>query len=264
MKKTLRKIFNRKAAPRRVVSALASAALLLPFVAPPSFAPVPHGMAVKSDAGPQWLNAFGETAYGSTPSGDPFNAQWKQMLAQQNKMMQVPAFQQGYAAFLAQFDDLRGLPLADMAFAVNDRVREQITYMKDTQKYKGKGTWAPPAYTAQFGIGDCEDYANLQYAIMRYLDVPQNRLFVASVNTQGKSNYNHAVLLLDVAEEGQTPDYMVMNNYGFLSNRTGVLSTDWLSGWKLYSARNMGAVWKANLAVTPKQADVGRKSPKIG
>jgi predicted transglutaminase-like cysteine proteinase len=161
---------------------------------------------------PQALGAFGAGSVLMPLAENPFAAKWDGMLARQAEAAQAPY----YRRFRREFNELRGEPLKKLARDLNDAVLDRVFYMYDQMNYGQSDYWASPAETAWRGSGDCEDYAILQYGLLRHLGVPESRLFVALVNSHNENlpYLDHAVLLLDVARAGETPRFMVLNNGG--------------------------------------------------
>lgn len=97
------------------------------------------------------------------------------------------------AELQSQLQDLKGLPLTQMASKVNDMMNAK-RYVTDSQNYGQNDYWATPIEFLQRG-GDCEDFAIAKYTALRILGVPESRLRIAIVQDLQK-DIPHAILIV--------------------------------------------------------------------
>jgi predicted transglutaminase-like cysteine proteinase len=161
---------------------------------------------------PDLLEAFGQSAAKTSTSEDPERGNWLAMLAHQQEALKDPAKAEAYNKYLAKFDIYKDWSLYLKAFAVNHAVLTDIEYTFDKDQYHEDDYWASPVETIMSGKGDCEDFAILQKEVLLHLGVPEEKMFIALVNRAGDTQPDHAVLLLNGAEEGQPPFYYVLND----------------------------------------------------
>ena len=115
--------------------------------------------------------------------------------------------------FASQFEKLREAPLLRLLRAVNASVNARVMYTADKEQYKQDDYVAAPVETLTSNKGDCEDYAMLKYHVLRAMGVPENRLYIALVNTEGKEDgLDHAVLVVNAADTGQKSRFVVLEN----------------------------------------------------
>lgn len=67
---------------------------------------------------------------------------------------------------------------------VNQFVHQQVRYRTDQRLYGVEDYWASPLETLGHGLGDCEDYAILQYVSLRLAGVSDDRLRLIYVNAR--------------------------------------------------------------------------------
>lgn len=67
---------------------------------------------------------------------------------------------------------------------VNQFVHQQIRYRTDQRLYGVEDYWASPLETLGHGLGDCEDYAILQYVSLRLAGISDDRLRLIYVNAR--------------------------------------------------------------------------------
>ncbi len=67
---------------------------------------------------------------------------------------------------------------------VNRFVHQHIRYQTDQQLYGVEDYWASPLETLGHGLGDCEDYAILQYVSLRLAGISDDRLRLIYVNAR--------------------------------------------------------------------------------
>ena len=208
-----------------------------------------------SGSEPTLVQAFGGTAKQVSPSIFPFTQNWNELVQTQQKYMQNAADARGYNSFLAQFNQYKGEPLVEMADNVNAKVLKEITYNEATYGNATGTYWAAPVQTEMHHAGDCKDFATLQYFIMRYLDVPVNRLFAVGVNSEDQGGgADHEILLLNTAPTGATPSFVVLNDSGPVVNANNyehdnTLPKGWNDPYKFYDAMNQAGVWETSLDI---------------
>lgn len=178
-------------------------------------------------------------------------------LQRQKQLMQNTDNAQRYNDYLAQFDQYKDQPLCEMAKSVNSKVLNDITYDSTMYGSQSGSYWAAPVETVVYRAGDCKDYTSLQYAILRYLGVPEDRLFVAIVNSHGlKTSTDHAVLLLNLAPTDEPANFVVLNDSGFIVSdreyeKGGLeyngLHEMWANSYTFYLAQNQSGVWSTQL-----------------
>ncbi|KDE39213.1 MAG: transglutaminase-like cysteine peptidase [Nitrincola lacisaponensis] len=67
---------------------------------------------------------------------------------------------------------------------VNQFVHQHIRYRTDQRLYGVEDYWASPLETLGHGMGDCEDYAILQYVSLRQAGISDDRLRLIYVNAR--------------------------------------------------------------------------------
>lgn len=67
---------------------------------------------------------------------------------------------------------------------VNQFVHQHVRYRTDQRLYRVEDFWASPLETLGHGLGDCEDYAILQYVSLRLAGVSDDRLRLIYVNAR--------------------------------------------------------------------------------
>ena len=230
----------------------------------------PH-LAYPVGSEPGVVDAFGVSA--SQVSMDITN--WDAMLQRQQKYMLNAKDARSYNAYLATFNRFRGETLVQMADNVNSVVLGEIKYSDTLYPHDGY-YFASPVQTVLARAGDCKEYATLQYEIMLHLGVPEDRLFVAMVNSEGQtSGTDHAVLLLNTAPTGQLQNFVVLNDGGPVINAIdyaapGGANATWSKPYRFYDAINQSGVWATSLGLKSftkagNQAVSSAKSaPKMG
>jgi len=164
--------------------------------------------------------------------------------------------------WFSQLDHLKGKSIADKAAGVDAIVDQHIEYTQDNVLYKKADYWASPIESLTHGKGDCDDYAIMKYFALRYLDVPQDHLYVVAVGPKNGNKVDHATLLVDVKEStwsqslakwalpkwaedffelNRETDFQVLDNDG---SETGRLIQEDRSNYKPYYAMNEGNFWK--------------------
>jgi len=208
-------------------------------------------------AEPGIITVFNNTGKRTAESNDPYASNWAMMLQDQSAWSKMPKYDSGYQTFLAQFNQFRGEALGQMATGVNAIVEKEITY-NDTLYGQADDYWATPIETVLNRAGDCKDQTILQYFILRNLGVPDNRLFVADVNAEGKSNApDHSILLLNAAPRGALPQFVVLNDAPpVLPADNAVIGKKWQvqvngkwtrADFVFYGARNQSGFWETHL-----------------
>jgi predicted transglutaminase-like cysteine proteinase len=99
--------------------------------------------------------------------------------------------------------DAATLPLAERV-AVIDRLVNAVPYVDDKANWESADYWATLAEFAARG-GDCEDYANAKYALLRATGVPTSAMRVVVVQDRWTGGA-HAVLVVDVDGEPMVLD----------------------------------------------------------
>lgn len=201
---------------------------------------------------PDVLNAFNQSAARGQIADDPELGNWDAVLQHQKDMLQDPAKAQAYKVFLAQFDGLKGEPIDRLAYDVNAIVNNEITYTTDQDQYGTDEYWAAPIETALSRKGDCEDFAILQKAVLRYLGVPEDKMFLTAVNAEGNAfgGPDHVILLLNEAPDGQDMQLFVLNDAPpVLPADNNVIQQTWIvngympASFVLIDARNEDGYW---------------------
>lgn len=172
-----------------------------------------------------------------------FGPRWSSMLQRyydlQNDPEAAPVFQQ----YLSKFDQYRNLSLEQKAAEVTRIVNRDIKYTGDAND---GDYWQSGEETAALRKGDCEDYAILKYFVLRYLGVPEDKMYIATVNLEGGDDVNHAVLLLDVTRQ-PAPDAPAQVSGGptylILDNNTNKLNDTRSSQMTFFAARNELGFW---------------------
>jgi predicted transglutaminase-like cysteine proteinase len=198
---------------------------------------------------PRTVQVFDAKASWTPLTSDVFN--YNDMLSRQQHYMDNPKDAGEYKAFLATFDKFRGQPLEEMAQNVNAAVQKEITY-SDTQHPLDFIYWETPFQVIASHKADCKGYAALHYSIMRYLGVPEDRLFMALVSSGQHSILpDHFVLLLNTAPMGQTPNFVVLNDVGAVVNANDYEQVNgstpewqiWQNSYKLYAVLSPDGLW---------------------
>lgn len=222
-------------------------------VDPPTTAPTTTPTTVLQPTDPATVDAFGQVAVKDVPQNDPFGDNWNDMLTRHVADMQTPQDAEAYENFMSQFDDFRNEDLYQKASDVNKLVTQEVTYTKDDVLYGSTDYWAAPAETAMQLKGDCEDYAILQYYILRDLGVPASRLFVVAVNAEGQeTNADHAFLLMNVAPDGAPEQFVILNDAApVIAADNSIVSKTWINpdtsipqSYVLFDARNEEGFWR--------------------
>lgn len=169
---------------------------------------------IPNTASPDLIEVFGQSVAKAPQADDPELGNWLAMLAHQQEAMKDPAKAETYNKYLAKFDVYKDWGLFLKAFAVNHAVLTDIEYTLDKDQYHEDDYWASPVETIMNKKGDCEDFAILQKEVLRHLGVPEEKMFIALVNRTGDRQGlpDHAVLLLNMAEDGQPPLYYVLDD----------------------------------------------------
>jgi len=214
---------------------------------------------IVAPAEPSVIDAFGQRAAKApwTKDEDYYLDQWSGMLERQRKGLEDPAKLAAYKKFLSQFDFLKGKSLAEQAEGVNHIVNVDTDYVTDQEQYGVNDYWAAPIETVLSHKGDCEDRAILEEAALRYLHVPESRLFIALVNSRGNPavGLDHAILLLNVAPVGAPPNFLILSDMEpAIPADNLVIGKTWyfgsLKGFALYNVRNENGYWKVTPAKT--------------
>lgn len=248
----------------------AAAAIALPgcadneSAAPAAAPPTPVLPASTDQASAQTIVAFDQKATRVPMSQFAYRYYFREMNLRQHYYMKNPANAQDFQRFLARFDQFRDQPPMEMAKNVNALVKRLVDYRGDGKNYGEGEYWAAPIETAAYRAGDCEDFAFLQYAILRHLGVDEDRLFAVGVNASGKkTGADHEVLLFDLSARKDATRFAVLNVSGPVQladayTRPGA-NRYWPRPYSLYDAINEDGVWKTKLA---QRVERGAKSAK--
>ncbi|MBU6475105.1 MAG: transglutaminase-like cysteine peptidase [Alphaproteobacteria bacterium] len=198
---------------------------------------------------PDAIRVFGMVARRFGAGG---GADWRAMLQRQETGMRNPGNAKKYAAFLDGFNGYAGEPLIKMARDVNAAVLKAVTYNDKLYGADSGFYWAAPVQTVVAKAGDCKDYATLQYAVLRHLGVPENRLAVALVSaSDSRVSPDHVVLLLNTAKAGAAQDFVVLNDGGSVADASLYTRPPGVDGWILpyvfYEAANQDGQWLTSL-----------------
>lgn len=234
---------------RGLLCATFALAAVLPFAAVVNAAPDCPDAIPPDTATAEQLYVFNEQAVARPVCADDFGGRWQSMLSRYEYMTDDTAEAQAYREYLSQFDNLRGRDMRYMVWDVTYRVNKDIHYTHDNTRAgnpdnRAEDYWQSPVETAQLKSGDCEDYAIEKYFILRYLGVPAERMYIATVNIDGDTDgVNHAVLLVNMAPEGREfapgdgSDYVILDS----NNNVLVQTTD--SNFSVYGIRNENGYW---------------------
>lgn len=140
-------------------------------------------------------------------------------LLRHNKMMQDPAKAAEFRAWLSQFDHLKDASHIEKLKTINETVGKKVTYTPEEYMYGERDYYAPPYWTMKGGVGDCDDYAVLQYYALKYVGYTDEKCFVATVATKG-TVVNHAVAVVDTSDTRQksyrAENMMLLDNNGVM------------------------------------------------
>lgn len=163
---------------------------------------------------PEAINAFEQSAARASRTEDPELGNWSAMLLHQERTLKDPAKARAYNNYLAKFAVFKNYPIESKAFFVNFFVTTDITYTSDREQYGVADYWAAPAETILSRKGDCEDFAILQAEVLRHIGVPENRMFIATVNAHGSmtDGPTHSILLLNEAPDGAPPVFFILDD----------------------------------------------------
>lgn len=227
------------------------------------------------------ISVFGTDArHAATPYISPYYLEWRQEVRRQQSLLNSSeGRREFYDTFLSKFDRYKDECIAKMAQNVNSDVLRYVTYVGDQELYHKPEYWAAPVQTATRQQGDCEDYAILQYAIMRHLGVPEERLMMAMVKSDADAAHmNHAVLILNIAPDDAPPDYVVLNDGGPVVRASdyepgGPEVPGWSDPYTLYYLINNGDLWHTGELLqgllpvpldTASAAPAGPAAPRLG
>lgn len=158
--------------------------------------------------------------------------------AHEAQLMADPANAALFRDFMQRFDSVKTASLRDKADAVNDAINDYVTYDSDENNYDRYEYFASAIETLKLKSGDCEDFAIFKYTVLKAMGVPDDRLFITSVNAEGESGgSDHVVLIVDVADKGAPPDYVMLENGESMRPPVG-------SGYSFYNAFNDSGYWR--------------------
>ncbi len=158
-------------------------------------------------------------------------------MARERIFMNIPADVSMEKNFLRKFDYLRNSSYEAKAFAVNRYVNNYVKYTSDKSLYGSEIHWGSPFETIKNHGGECKDYAVLKYKVLRYLGVPETRLFLTGVDPNGGNDDDHEVLLMNVAQDGKRQKLVVM------SNGINSLFVAGDRGWSYFEMQNKDGFW---------------------
>lgn len=192
------------------------------------------------DQSPAILGSNGNAIF---ESGSNHMTEWYAALGRHEMLMAQPQNREAFETFMAPLDTLRDASVAEKAKAVDGLVDRMITYQLDSDHYGAQRGeyWASPLETINDRRGDCEDFAILKYFALRHLGVDADRLFVITVGDADKYDLNHAMLAVDIREEGASAhNFKILNND---SSRNGLLVAQDPSKYKIYGAYSEQGIW---------------------
>jgi predicted transglutaminase-like cysteine proteinase len=138
-------------------------------------------------------------------------------IARHDETMKDTAKAAEFRAWLSQFDHLKDASHAEKLKAINKAVGLKVTYTPEEYMYGRREYYAPPYWTMKGGVGDCDDYAVLQYYALKYLGYTDKKCFVADIATEGVIP-DHAVAVVDTsgAEERafRAENIVILDNNG--------------------------------------------------
>jgi predicted transglutaminase-like cysteine proteinase len=114
-------------------------------------------------------------------------------------------------------DDAKELPLLDKADRVNDFVNNTVTYATDSINYGRGDYWASGVETICKGEGDCEDFALAKFYALKYLNVPENRMFLLWISDT-VAHDGHMVLGVDTSAVNNWTNCLILDNYEGTAN----------------------------------------------
>ena len=193
----------------------------------------------ENDNKPQTIVFFNHAAEKSAHSiFSDGEKKWNEMIVRQDLLIKNPYRAALFKDFIAplknRLETEQNTPLLEKARIVNDLVQAKISYTFDKDIYKVEDYWAAPLETLTKKRGDCEDLALLKYYILRALDVPADRLYIAMVSNNPEK-LDHAVLLMNVAEAGTK--FIILD-----SARKGLAAAN-ESDYVFFSAVNETGFW---------------------
>lgn len=207
---------------------------------------------------PDVVYVFGEEASAQLPCHDSFDVRWQRALYNQEHLYDDTESAAQYREFLSGFDDLRDLPIRAQAYEVTLRVNAMLDYKKDNPGGKNGDHWQDALTTFEEGAGDCEDYAIAKYFVLRYLGVAADRLYIATVGTgDHPQGVNHAVLLVNIAQEGHQNDPGNGVDYRVLDMYRNFLPTN-ISSFTPFGLRNENGFWEPDPATHAPPADAAQ------
>lgn len=108
--------------------------------------------------------------------------------------------------FIAIADSVRGLDRRAGVAGINREVNRAVRYISDSVQHGVADRWSSPLATLEAGLGDCEDYAILKYALLREAGMPEADLKLLLVKDHA-ARQDHAVLAVRL--EGR---WLVLDN----------------------------------------------------
>ena len=148
--------------------------------------------------------------------------QWHAMQARQADLARTPAAA-AYKKYLAKIksqlapiennsDLTYEQKMENMATVVATMANSDITYTSDKVQYHKDDYWASPIETAKSKKGDCEDYAILEYALLRDLGVPVSHMSIVFVNAEGKrDSLDHVELVVNISPDNMPAKKLVLS-----------------------------------------------------
>jgi predicted transglutaminase-like cysteine proteinase len=132
---------------------------------------------------------------------------WAGVMGRHAMLMAIPSNADAYKTWMSQFDSARHGSLAEKVKAVSAAIEKNFLYETDEATYGKSEYWATPIETIAKGQGDCEDLAILKYYALKYLDVPDSKLYITVVNTADDIPGGHITLFIE--ETASTPHAQV-------------------------------------------------------
>lgn len=108
--------------------------------------------------------------------------------------------------FLEIAGAMRGLEQRARVAGINREVNRAVRYISDSVHHGVADRWSSPLATLDAGLGDCEDYAILKYALLREAGMPEADLKLLLVKDHA-ARQDHAVLAVRL--EGR---WLVLDN----------------------------------------------------
>lgn len=156
-------------------------------------------------------------------------------------LMKNPKDAAAFQKFVDRFDGLENASIYQKVWSVNHAVNKLVTYTPDEDQDGKEDYWDSAIETLSSDEGDCEDYAILKYYTLLAMGIPDNRMYITLVNAEGKnhSGIDHAVLLVNIAKEGQREHFVLLENGRDVEQISDV-------DYSFYAAVNEEGVWECD------------------